>query len=171
MKRKSFLVTVLAAAVAVSVTVGVAAGPAKADYGPLAEYQVAISMNCNNPSFCGSDLGGFWGWAVFNTDGTADAELTGCGHLAGGPGGGGGGAEHFSADVDSWYIGQNGNFWVDDETDTYVGHGRPVTVSVPGPQDTGIPAAPGHYNTSELLGFTPPPGVAFQIQVAAIPNR
>jgi hypothetical protein len=146
MKRKSFLVTVLGAAVALSVAVGVAAGPA--------------SMNCNNPSFCGPDLGGFWGWAVFNTDGTADAELTGCGHLAGGPGGGGGGAQHFSADAESWFIGPNGNFWVDDETDTYVGDGRPVTVPVPGPQDTGIPAAPGHYNTSELLGFTPPPGVA-----------
>jgi hypothetical protein len=44
-------------------------------------------------------------------------------------------------------------------------------VPVPGPQDTGIPAAPGHYNTSELLGFKPPPGVAFQIQVVEIPNR
>ena len=171
MKRKSFLITVLAAAVAVSVAVGVAAGPAKADYGPLAEYQVAISMNCNNPSFCGPDLGGFWGWAVFNTDGTADAQLTDCGHLVGGSGGGGGGAEHFSADVESWFIGQNGNFWVNDETDTYVGHGRPVTVPVPGPQDTGIPATPGHHATSELLGFTPPPGVSFQIQVTEIPNR
>jgi hypothetical protein len=86
MKRKSFLSAALAAAVAVSVAVGVAAGPAKADYGPLAECQVALPMNCNNPSFCGSDLGGFWGWAVFNTDGTADAELTDCGHLVGGPG-------------------------------------------------------------------------------------
>jgi hypothetical protein len=65
MKRKSFLVTVLGAAVALSVAVGVAAGPAKAEYGPLAEYQVAISMNCNNPSFCGPDLGGFWGLGRF----------------------------------------------------------------------------------------------------------
>ena len=82
-----------------------------------------------------------------------------------------GGAEHFHADAEHWFVGQNGNFWVEDEMDTYVGHGPPVTVSVPGAQDTGIPAAPGHYDTTELLGFTPPPSVAFQVQVAEIPNR
>lgn len=167
MKRMAFLVAALAAA---AVTVATAA-PATADYGPLAEYQVGISFNCNNPDFCGSDLGGFWGWAVFNTDGTADAELTGCGHLAGGPGGGGGGAEHFHADAETWFVGQKGDFWTADETDTYTGHGKPTTVHVPDPQDTGIPAEPGHYDTTELLGFTAPPGVSFQVQVVEIPNR
>ena len=161
----------LITAAAVVLATGIAAGTASAEYGPLAEYQVAISFNCNNPDFCGAQLGGFWGWVVFNTDGTADAELTGCGHLQGGPGGGGGGASHFHADAEQWFVGGNGNFWVVDETDTFTGHGPPVTTTTPGPQDTGIPSEPGHYSTSELLGFTPPPGVAFQVQVTEIPNR
>jgi hypothetical protein len=170
MKRLTLVAALFVAATSIAVVLGFA-GSARADYGPLAQYQVAISFNCNNKTFCGPDLGGFWGWAVFNTDGTADAELTGCTHLVGGPGGGGGGAEHFHVDAERWFVGPNGNFWVDDETDTFVGHGTPVTVPVPGPSDTGIPAAPGHYNTTDLFGFTPPPGVAFEIQVAQIPNR
>jgi hypothetical protein len=161
----------LIAAAAVVLATGLTAGTANADYGPLAEYQVAISFNCNNPDFCGPELGGFWGWVVFNTDGTADAELTGCGHLQGGPGGGGGGANHFHADAEEWFVGANGNFWVADETDTFTGHGPPVTTTNPGPEDTGIPSEPGHYSTTDVLGFTPPPGVAFQIQVTEIPNR
>jgi hypothetical protein len=169
MTRRSLLAAVFAAII--TVVVGIGAATAKADYGPLAEYQVAISFNCNNAGFCGPDLGGFWGWAVFNTDGTADAELTGCGHLQGGPGGGGGGAGHMHVDAPEWFVGANGNFWVVDETDTATGHGPPVTTTTPGPQDTGIPAEPGHYSTSELLGFSPPPGVSFQIQVTEIPNR
>ena len=163
MKRKLLaLITVLAC-------LGVV-GPvtaASADYGPTAQYQIAFSFNCNNPGFCGADqLGGFWGWAVFNTDGTADAELTGCGHIKGF----GGGAQHFDADVDGWFIGPNGDFFTVNETDTFVGR-TTGTQFLPGPNDTGIPAAPGHYSTSELLGFTPPPGVAFQVQVVKIPNR
>lgn len=170
MKRLRLFAAALAVAAAAAF-VGLGAAPARADYGPLAVYQVTFSMNCNNPSFCGSDgLGGFWGWAVFNSDGTADAELTGCGHLQGGPGGGGGGAGHFHADVPHWYI-SGGTFWVVDETDTFVGHGTPVSVTTPGATDTGIPAAPGHYSASDLFGFSPPPGVSFNIQVTKIPNR
>ena len=164
MHKGRLLVAALAAAAAVAC---LGATTARADYGPLAEYQVTLSMNCNNPSFCGADnLGGFWGWAVFNTDGTADAQLTGCGHLQGG---GGGGASHFSADA-SWFI-QGGTFWTFNETDTFVGHGTPTTSFTPDPQDSGIPAAPGHYNATDLFGFKPPPGVVFNIQVTKIPNR
>jgi hypothetical protein len=36
--------------------------------------------------------------------------------------------------------------------------------------DTGIPATPGHYNTSDVLGFSAP-GVAVQIQVAFRPAK
>ena len=36
--------------------------------------------------------------------------------------------------------------------------------------DTGIPADPGHYGTSDLFGFSAP-GVAFQIQVAFRPAK
>ena len=167
MKRFRLLLATLTVVAAVVAWVGMTAAPASADYGPLAVYQVTLSFNCNNPGFCGPDLGGFWGWAVFNSDGTADAELTGCGHLQGG---GGGGAGHFHADVPHWYI-SGGDFWVVDETDTFVGHGQPVSVFTPGAQDTGIPAAPGHYNTTQLLGFSPPPGVSFNVQVTKIPNR
>jgi hypothetical protein len=174
-KRLTLVMLVLSAVVAVSLV-----GSAKADYGPLAVYQIAISQNCNNPGFCGPELGGFWGWAVFNSDGTADAELTGCGHLQGGPGGGGGGAQHMSIDATGWFIAPSSEdpsintFWVSHEEVTFTGHGKPVTLTDPEPpypSDTGIPATPGHYSTSDLLGFTPPPGVSFQIQVVKIPNR
>src|SRR5438046_9558431 len=53
-------------------------------------WQVGLSGNCNNPSVCGNDLGGFWGWAEFDRAGTqtwGEAQLTGRGHLAGGRGG------------------------------------------------------------------------------------
>jgi hypothetical protein len=175
MKRLRLLLATLTVAAAASVWVGLTAAPAGAEYGPLAVYQVTFSFNCNNPSFCGSDgLGGFWGWAVFNSDGTGDAELTGCGHLQGGPGGGGGGAGHFSSDIDGWFIGGNGDFYVSHETVRFVGHGTPVTMvdpDPPYPSDTGIPAAPGHYSTTDILGFAPPPGVSFNVQVTKIPNR
>jgi hypothetical protein len=105
-----------------------------------------------------------------NSDGTVDAELTGCGHLVGGGGPGTAGAGHFHADAEDWFI-SGGTFWVVDETDTFVGHGPPQSSFTPGPQDTGIPAAPGHYSTDEILGFAAPPGVSFQIQVVKIPNR
>jgi hypothetical protein len=176
--RRLFLGFALTAALVISP--GLAAAPAGAEYGPLAVYQVAFSFNCNNPAFCGSELGGFWGWAVFNSDGTSDAQLTGCGHLQGGPGGGGGGAQHFSADATGWFIAPSSEnpsmltFWISHEVVTFTGHGPPVTLTDPEPPypaDTGIPAVPGHYNTSELLGFSPPPGVSFMVQVVRIPNR
>jgi hypothetical protein len=37
--------------------------------------------------------------------------------------------------------------------------------------DTGVSAVPGHYSTSDVLGFDPPPGVAIQIQVAFRPAK
>src|SRR5262245_37503644 len=51
-------------------------------------WQVGISGNCNNPSFCGADgLGGFWGWVEFDrfADGTitGDAQFTDCHHFIG----------------------------------------------------------------------------------------
>jgi hypothetical protein len=160
------LLLALAAAVATVITFGAVAGTASADYGPLALYQVTLSFNCNNPTVCGPDLGGFWGWAVFNSDGTVDAELTGCGHSIGG---GFAGASHFHADGEDWFI-QDGTFWISSEVDTYVGRDAHTEV-ITTPQDTGIPASPGHYSTSDVLGFKAPPGMAIQIQVAKIPNR
>ena len=37
-------------------------------------------------------------------------------------------------------------------------------------EDTGIPATPGHYDTSEILGFSAP-GISFQLQVAFRPAK
>ena len=141
-------------------------------YGSKALYQIGLSANCDNPDICGSDgLGGFWGWAEFDSDNTADAQFAGCGHLQGGPGGGGGGAGHLAIDATGWYIGSNGDFFVTSEVDTYTGHGPPVKVVIESEDsDTGIPATPGHYSTEDLMGFTAP-GVSFQIQVVKIPGH
>lgn len=80
--------------------------PAAADYGNsngnVQLYQVTASMNCNNPSICGNNLGGFWAWAVFNQDSTFDGEVTGCGHLANAHGPGLQGAQHMH--VEGHYI-------------------------------------------------------------------
>jgi hypothetical protein len=173
---------------AVATTLALGAGPAGAygHNGGLNVWQVGLSENCNNPSLCGADLGGFWGWLVFTQDPAtgetdADAELTGCSHMvrAGGPGLAG--ALHFSAEGE-WVIaaGSAGDqtFFLTGGTQTITGHGQPVTVPLTNddgslttpdnPLDTGISAAPGHYSTAELLGFTEP-GVAFQVQVAYKP--
>jgi len=126
--------------------VAVAAGPASADYGPGHEYQVTLSMNCNNPSVCGSNLGGDWGWAVFNANGTGDLQATFCFHILGM----GGGAGHASVDIFAWHI-AGGVFVIDSASDP----------SFEGPSP--IPAAPGHYN------FHPAPGVNSEVTVVKVP--
>lgn len=61
------------------------AGPAFADYGPGAAYQVEVSANTNHPS-----TGSFWIWAELTpaapgaTHGTGDYEEADCIHLGGG---------------------------------------------------------------------------------------
>jgi predicted outer membrane repeat protein len=143
--------------------------PALADYSAHPVFQVAISANCNNPSVCGADqLGGFWGWAAFNIDRSADGEFTGCGHLqrAGGPGTAGAG--HTSIDA-QWFIGKNGDFFTRNETDTSVGRGGTSSTFTARAQDTMIPSRPGHFNTLDVMGFTAP-GVSFQLQVVLIPH-
>jgi len=140
--------------VAVSGAVLAAGAPAaNADYGPLAEYQITFSQNCNNPSFClggQGGLGGDWGWAVLNTDGTGDLQITFCGHAPGL----GGGAGHEAVDIEGWTIDSaNGVFEITDASDpSFVG-------------DTPIPAAPGHYN------LHPAHGVTIEITVKKIPGR
>src|SRR5881409_1103526 len=69
-------------------------------------WQIGISGNCNNPSFCGDELGGFWGWVEFDRAGSStwgDAQITGCGHFL--RGGGSFGAEHADVDITAWHIG------------------------------------------------------------------
>ena len=146
-------------------------------YGNTAQWQIGVSFNCNSPTFCTPFQGGFWGWVEFDNDGTGDATLTGCGHLvaAGSPGAG---ADHFNVEIEGWTVmpGSAGplTFFVLGGTMTFTGGtgGPPVTVPIsPLPLDTGFPAVAGHFTTSMILGFSPPPGVALVIQVVHIPNR
>ena len=159
-------------AVATALLVG-SAGTAGA-YGGGADHdmwQVGISFNCNNPDFCGSNLGGFWGWVEFDrsADGTVtwgDAELAACTHTVGG--GGFAGAVHISIEIESWTI-ESGMFVINgEETDSF--RGTKTTFDVVD-FPTGVPAEPGHYTADDVLGFDPPPGVAIQIQVAFRPAK
>jgi len=169
--RRSIL-TVAGLAAAAVLAVGLAS-PASA-YGGGASHdtwQVGISGNCNNLSFCGADgLGGFWGWVEFDrfADGTitGDAQLTGCGHFRGG---GGGGAGHADVDITSAHIGAsqpgdpnfpNGQvFYVDSN----VVNGVPNDPDFLG--DSGIPVEAGHYSAH------PAPGVSDNIQVSFRPAK
>jgi hypothetical protein len=163
LRRSVLLVAALAAAAVLAVGF---ASPARAYGGGAGHdtWQVGISGNCNNPSFCGDELGGFWGWVEFDrfADGsiTGDAQLTGCGHFLGG---GGGGAGHADIDITSAHIGLAGPddpnpgglvFYVDSN----VVNGVPNDPDFLG--DSGIPATAGHYS------FHPVPGVSGNIQVS-----
>jgi hypothetical protein len=68
------------------------------------------------------------------------------------------------------------DFWVNEETATFQGT-PPVTVHdpfAPYPIDTGVPAAPGYYDTQHTLvlsgglasGQTPPPGITSELAIA-----
>ena len=164
LRRSVLLVAALAAAALLAVGF---ASPAGA-YGGGASHdtwQVGISGNCNNPSFCGDELGGFWGWIEFdrfaNGTITGDAQVTGCHHFLGG---GGGGAGHADIDIISAHIGPS---QPDDPNFPggqvfYVDHN--VVNGVPDDEnflgDSGIPVEPGHYSAH------PVPGVSGNIQVS-----
>ena len=145
--RRAVLFAVLIAATAVLV-VGVGSAGAYGGDGKMDVYQIGISFNCNNVAFCGSEaLGGFWGWAEVDYNPatgahTGDAQFTGCGH--------------------------NGQFSYTDEVDTSTFRGQTDVETITN-NDTGIPLVPGHYSTSDIFGFTPPPGVAVQLQIAFKP--
>ena len=152
-----------------TLSVALSRAPSAHAYGRLAQWQIGLSFNCNNVALCDSQLGGFWGWAEFDSDNTADAQLTGCQHFKGG---GPAGAQHFSSDVTGWHV-ESGDFFIDNEWVTVTGHtgGPPVTVydpTPPYPFDTGIPAAAGHYSTRTLMGMQAPPGTNFEIQVVQL---
>ena len=154
--------------VAFVVSVALIRAPSTHAYGPLAQWQIALSFNCDNPTFCGSQLGGFWGWVEFDSDNSGDAEVTGCSHMQGGPLAG---AQHVSIEITGWTIGANGDFFVTSEEDTFTGHtgGPPVTIVIPSENfDTGIPAAAGHFSSQTLFGMQAPPGTNFEIQVVQL---
>lgn len=152
--QKALVLGAIAAAFVFASVVAPSAGA----YGNTAEFQVAVSLNCDAKSqpFCTSvvGLGGEWAWFAFNNDGTFDATMTFCSHE------GVYGAFHQNLDgvwkaaapVDPPIWGQSSDFFVS------VDHGASW-------QDTDVPAAAGHY------GFKPAPGISAVAQVSAIPNR
>jgi hypothetical protein len=153
--------------VLLALSLAIFAVPTARGYGSTALWQVAMSINCDNPNpaICGGGGGGVWVWAEFDSTG-GNATVTGCGHTGSGVLGltpPFGGAGHTDVKILAWTIGTDGDFVVLGEVDTFVGHGTPVTVTVsPENFDTGVPAAPGHYSLS------PAPGVSIQIQVAEL---
>jgi hypothetical protein len=180
---KISMLTILSRALAVlaivAVVLSAAPSPARA-YGPDALWQIGLSFNCNNPSVCLNPpfgIGGFWGWIEFDPEGMGDATLTGCSHLSSSLGVLTG-ADYLHIEITNWtiasaYPGAPPTFVITDGTVTFTGvntKGAPVTVplSALGVLDTGVPAAAGHYSIPSLFGFTPPPGVNFQIQVVQI---
>jgi len=177
MKAKRLLsATVLLAASALPLGLtAAAAGSASASTGG---FHVSASIACNNPSSCDLPLGVLTISGPFNADGTASAQTTGTSHLQGG--GPADGAQHTTISVANlngqrgWFIGSDGNFWITNETDTFTGRGGPpVTVFdpfPPYPSDTGIPATPGHYTSTQVFGSPSSPGMHFIIQVTQVPG-
>jgi hypothetical protein len=160
----------LSLALVVVFSVSLSRAPSARAYGRLAQWQIGLSFNCNNVAICGANgLGGFWGWAEFDSDNSADAELVGCQHFQGGPAGG---AQHMAIDGTSWTIDPTtGDFVVTSEIDTITGHtgGPPITVTIASEYfDTGILARAGHYSSQTLFGMQAPPGTNFEIQVAQL---
>ena len=169
--RSLVLVAALAAAVALAAGFASSAGA----YGGGASHdtwQVGISGNCNNPSFCGDELGGFWGWVEFdrfaNGTITGDAQTAFCFHTLSG---GGAGAGHADVDITSAHIGpaqpDDPNYGTPGAQvfyiDSNVVNGEPNDPEFLG--DSGIPAEAGHYS------FRPAPAIVFQLQVAFRPAR
>jgi hypothetical protein len=168
----SLIATMAVAAVAWTAPAGAYGGGANHDM-----WQIGLSFNCNNPSICNTPdmgTGGFWGWAELDrsADGTqtwGDAEFAFCFHTVGG---GGAGAGHTSQEIESWYIapgsaGPQTFFIGGTETDTYRGVKETSEFTN---FDSGVSAVPGHYSTTDILGFSAP-GVAVQIQVAFRPAK
>jgi hypothetical protein len=144
----------LAAAAAAATLVGGAtlatAGPASADYGKGAVYQIELSANASGPQG-----GGVWLWFGLNSDGTGDYQGSDCGH-------GGAGAAHDGGDV-TWNYTSDGKHVVINHV-ILIGLDRfDATVTVP--------AAYGHYTGTLGSFITLPPFIpsgigSSQLQVA-----
>ena len=159
-------IALLAACAVVAVVGAVSVPSARADYGNTAQYQAAISLNCDNKrsSFCTDvvGLGGVWSWFAFNNDGTFDSTETFCGHNDPVFGSG---AFHFNGDG-NWMVappspeaapfGQSQDFWVN------YNDGQ-------GWQDSLVPY-PG-AGTSMHYSFKGGPGISGEAQVSYIPGR
>jgi hypothetical protein len=127
-------------------------------------YQATASMNCNNASLCGGNLGGFWAWGVFYDDNTFDAEVTFCSHVQGPGGFSGAGHEHASGHYAIIDFGQGPWIVITSETDVLTGQGQGQIVTIPSEFQPVGPATKAKLSTAELLGFSGP-GVTFQVTV------
>jgi len=147
------------------------------------QWQVTFSVNCNIASSCGGGgTFGFWGWCEFGgTDPTAmtgnsgDCQVTDYGRA--GPGMPQNPA-HNAISVTGWHIAVVPNnapyaqFILDSGTITCTGPGANTQACFsfqPFPQPTGIPGAPGHYNTLALIGVPAAPGFHYNAQVNLLP--
>lgn len=148
--------------------------------GKSQQYQITASENCNNTSLCGGARSGEWGWCELGGSGTqGNCQIA----LYSNTGSGSGSSEiHLSVDLTGWSIAPcstfctaaGGNdFYFLSGTVTLSGgsiQGPPVTVPISAAGltgDSGLPAAPGHYDTAELFGFTAP-GIHFNVQVTQL---
>ncbi|HJU37585.1 MAG TPA: hypothetical protein VJ716_09235 [Gaiellaceae bacterium] len=161
--RKPVTFAAVCAAAAVVALLG--ARTASADYGNTAQYQAAISLNCDNKSapFCTQvvGLGGVWKWFAFSNDGTFDSTETFCSHDPAN----GTGAFHLNGDGE-WMVapaspaappfGQTDDFWVNYNDGA-------------GWQDSEVPY-PG-AGASRHYSFKPAPGISAVAQVSYIPGR
>ncbi len=148
------LLATLAIAVALSFSASVATASPAAAYGNTAVYQIEFSFNCNtasDPCFTQFGYGGLWGWIALNQDGTADIEITVCGHDRAGSGG----AFHESSDG------------------TWTSSGGFLLVTTQNFGTLAFPATAGHYffDSNFQLVSHPTPGAAQEITVVQIPNR
>ncbi len=154
----------------------------------LDTWHAALSFQCHVASICEDEDAVFSGSADLTRDAAtgathADAELTGA--FAAVPGVGATGAQHFKVDSSGWIIqpGEAGpqTFFLTTGTMTFTGQdGRPVTVPLinddgslvtpENPLETSISAVPGHYSTTEILGFSAP-GISADLQVTYSPAQ
>ncbi len=175
-KSKTTLkLTAVSTLVAVSFLLATAL-PAHA-YGNTAQWQIGFSFNCNDPKICGPvppgsppgtttpGTNGFWGWCEFGANGNdGDCQVTGYARtslgIATAP-------NHQHVEVTGWTVapGMAGpaTFIITAGSVTNRGPGTPFPLTFP--FDTGIPAAPGHYNFATIFGMPAPPGIHFNIQV------
>jgi hypothetical protein len=138
----------LGAAAALAAGMMTAAGPAYAEYGNMATYQVELSANVS-----GAHGGGVWLWLELSSDHTVDYQGADCGH-ANGP------AAHDSGST-TWSL-SDGRLVIPDVVLNGLG-GFPATVTAP--------AQDGHYTGTigsfiSLPPFIPPGAGSSQLQVA-----
>jgi len=140
------MILVPGALIAATVSGAVGASVAHA-YGTDHVYQLTYSLNCDNSAspLCAPNafgLGGAWGWIEPDSDGTADAQATFCGHQQGFNG-----ATHVSLNV-TWSVVPasqlDGRFTVGtDPTGNYIVFDLSSPLGF-----IAFPVTPGHYSQS-----------------------